>query len=287
VTSLPHPFLSVLVQDLTREPTLTGLCAGFEDGSWRAAPLARHLMSWVPDWALTREQVAAFDTGTGVELLSRALHNVYTSGRFEGRGELGELLLHTALRQVFGTDPAISKIAFKDSPNDVVKGFDCVHVVDSADGLELWLGEAKLYSDLAGAIREALVSVRDHLQRDYLRAEFAAVTDKIEPSWPHAAALRALLRPEASLDEVFRRVVVPVLVCYDSAAVARHTSSTEEYQRDAERELRDAARRLEDGLLARPMPRAVQIRTILLPLGSKELLVREWDARLRAWQATL
>ena len=34
---------------------------------------------------------------------------------------------------------AISKVFFKDSPNDTVKGFDAVHVVESLDGLELWL----------------------------------------------------------------------------------------------------------------------------------------------------
>ena len=42
----------------------------------------------------------------------------------------GNLVTHS-MRQVFDTIPAISKIFYKDSANDTVKGFDAVHVLNS------------------------------------------------------------------------------------------------------------------------------------------------------------
>src|ERR1700712_1625726 len=44
----PEPLLEVVLADLDIQPTLTGFCAGFEGGRWRAVELARHLFEWLP-----------------------------------------------------------------------------------------------------------------------------------------------------------------------------------------------------------------------------------------------
>lgn len=49
----PDLFLKVLVHNIDFEPGLTGLCAGFESGDWRCGDFARHLIEWLPEFALT------------------------------------------------------------------------------------------------------------------------------------------------------------------------------------------------------------------------------------------
>ena len=79
--------------------------------------------------------------------------------RSAGQGGVpGEILLHIVCRQVFGSDTVVNKVFFKTGVNDEVKGFDAVHIVDTPDGLELWLGEAKFYTSRNDAIRDALAS---------------------------------------------------------------------------------------------------------------------------------
>lgn len=82
--------------------------------------------------------------------------------------------------------PLISKIFFKDSPNDTVKGYDSVHVVEVPDGLDLWLGEVKFYDDAAGVARDVIKELHGHTRIDYLRTEFTAIWRKIDRSPPPA-----------------------------------------------------------------------------------------------------
>src|SRR4051812_27972647 len=74
---------------------------------------------------------------------------------------------------------------------------------EGPDGLELWLGEAKFYTDRNDAIRDALKSVREHLQADYLKCDFSVITPLIDDAWPHARAVRQLIDGNMSLDRVF------------------------------------------------------------------------------------
>jgi len=151
--------LEARVHRLEPAPGVTGLCAGYEQKEWRAKQLASHLMKWLPEFALKHTEVEALGAANAVELIARAAKTIYSSGRSANRGEFGELLLHVALRQCFKTLPAISKYFYKDSRNDTVKGFDAVHVVASADTLELWLGEVKFYADISRAIRDVVAPV--------------------------------------------------------------------------------------------------------------------------------
>src|SRR3712207_6996007 len=72
-----------------------------------------------------------------------------SSEKYSKRGEFGELLLHSVIRDVFHSEPAISKIFFKDSANDTVKGFDAVHVVEVEGSLELDRKSTRLNSSHA------------------------------------------------------------------------------------------------------------------------------------------
>ncbi len=280
------PFLTVLLHR-PDPPGLTGLCAGYELGAWRCEQFAGYLLDALPEFCLRQSELADLTPRNMARLMKRAARIVYDTEKFERRGEFGELILHVALRQVFFTVPAISKIYYKDGPNETVKGFDAVHVViatpDAGEDsqLELWLGEAKFYNDVHSAIGAAFQSVTDHATKDYLRREFAAITNKIDDAWPFAAKLRHLLDDRTSLDSVFSVLCMPVLLTYDSDALAAHDMYCDEYIAaiKAEWETHHAA------FVRKGLPSTFRVHLFLVPLNTKENLAAALDAGLKKWQA--
>lgn len=276
----PKPFLEVRVHDISDNPSVTGLCVGYELGQWRAARFADHLMEWLPEFALTYSEIEGIHSGNMVALMREAAKKVYVTKKFANRGEFGELFLHAAIRQVFGSLPAISKIYYKSALNDTVKGFDAVHVVTDADGLQLWLGEAKFYDDIGRAIRDVVEELKIHTERDYLRDEFLLITGKLDQQWPHADKLEKLLSPNTSLDEVFKAVCIPVLLTYDSPCVAKHKLCSPEYIDDFCDEIMNNYKKFK----SKDLPTNVTVHLFLLPLELKEKLITELDHKLRGWQ---
>lgn len=278
---MPDPFLTVRVHELSVAPTLTGVCAGYEQGEWRASRLAAHLIGWLPDFALNHSEREGLGAPNAVELIARAAETVYTSDKYQRRGEPGELILHAVLCQVFGTLPAISKIFFKDSANDTVKGFDAVHVVSNGDDLELWLGEVKFYADISRAIADVVEELGDHMERKFLRSEFAAITRKIDPTWPHADRLAKLLDDNTSLDDIFTRACIPVLLTYESDTIRAHDRVSQAFEAAFQSE----ALGHYWTFASKALPKEIAIHLILLPLHEKAVLMAEFDRRLKAAQA--
>jgi hypothetical protein len=204
-----------------------------------------------------------------------------TFGNGADRGVPGEILLHAICRQFFGSDTVINKVWFKTADNDTYKGFDAVHCVHIGDELELWLGEAKFYRNAHQALQSVLAELERHLDKDYLRSEFALVSRKIEDDHPHAGYLRELMHPNTSLDAVFDRIVVPILVTYDSVSTISHGKICEEYQTALDAEARQIWSKLKDGL-GRSFP--VSVRLFLVPLADKAALNRSLENELVKWR---
>jgi hypothetical protein len=260
---------------------LSGLCAGYEDGTWRCGGLAEHLIEvWLPEFALRHSELTNVGPRTMGRLMRRAARSVYTTKKFKRRGEFGELLLHAILAQEIGTVPAVSKIYYKDGSNDTVKGFDAVHVVPTSDGLELWLGEAKFYANAGAAIRSAVKSLGQINNRDYLKDEFAAIVHKIDDQWPHAAKLRRLLDRNTSLDKIFAAACIPVLLTYDSSVTASHAVHDAQYEAEIAEEWETHFK----NFAQQPLPAKVKVHLFLVPLNTKKLLVKALDKELRKWQ---
>ncbi len=272
--------MTVRVHNLDFRPSLSGLCVGYERGEWRAQQLADHVMDWLPEFALTASECATFGHQNATKLMRSAAKRVYDSKKFLNRGEFGEILLHAAIRQVFDSLPAVSKIYYKSSINDTVKGFDAVHIVGPPNDLELWLGEAKFYNNIAQAISEVVSELKNHIETDYLRDEFALIINKIDPKWPHAEALRRLLQPEISLDDVFQRVCIPVLLTYDSPCVSKHNACDKTYAKDFEQEVTKHY----NTFIKHDLPKETRIHLFLLPLKEKKDFVKILDEKLKLWQ---
>jgi hypothetical protein len=171
--------------------------------------------------------------------------------------------------------------AVLNSRNDTVKGFDAVHVVASEDQLELWLGEVKFYKDINQAITAVVAELKQHVDRDYLRSEFTAIKNKIDPSWPLADRLAKLIHPQTSLDKIFDAVVVPVLLTYDSECINSHNKVTAVFQKAFEAEVLQHR----ETFAGKSLPETVRLELFLFPLESKAQLVKSFDERIKQWQA--
>jgi hypothetical protein len=89
-----------------------------------------------------------------------------------------------------------------------VKGFDAVHVIVTKTGLELWLGESKFYERVGQAIAAAVKDLVAHTKRNYMRPEFATISNMLDKKWPYADKLQKLIHGNVSLDEIFESVCV-------------------------------------------------------------------------------
>jgi Cap4 SAVED domain len=276
---LPVVLLTARVDDDSIDPPLLAATVDYEIGVWRAGALANHIFEWVLDYALRRSEREHLSAGRALEITKRAMQTTFGNGG--ERGVPGEILLHAMCRQFFGSDTVINKVWFKTAQNDTYKGFDGVHAVHRGDDLELWLGEAKFYKDADRALQSVLDELQDHLDDDYLRCEFALVASKIDDDHPHALELRRLMHPNTSLDEVFDRIVIPVLITYDSSSTLGHTKVCPQYKADLEAEVRRIWLKLKNKLDTR-LP--VAVRLFLVPLGDKAALQNALDTELQKWQ---
>jgi hypothetical protein len=274
----PDPFLVVRVDRVDPPVPLGGACVGYEQGRWRCRELSRHVLQWLPEFALKYSEWQDLHHGDAVVKVAEAARAVYASEKYERRGEFGEILLHILLRQHLSSTPAISKVYFKDHRNDTVKGFDAVHVTPGdGDRLQLWLGEVKFYKDITAAISAVVGELKKHTEADYLRAEFLAITNKLDRSWPLAERLRQMLPRTRSLDEIFSEICVPVLLTYDSVVVRDNDIVEEEYERAFREEVEAHWQSFKDALPELP----IRIHLFLLPLEDKAELVREMHEALQ------
>ena len=275
------PFFNVIVHREDGNRELDGLCAGFEMKIWRKDQLVDHLADYIPEFALTYSERQSIDSKDILRMLRNAARNIYQSEKYKNRGEFGELLLHSIICELYNTIPAISKIYYKDGPNDTVKGFDAVHVVDKTDRLELWLGEAKFYTDIHEAINDVVKEIFVHIQKDYLRDEFIAITNKIDDTWPHSGRLKSLLDPNTSLDTVFDQACIPVLLTYDSDVIAKYDENSDAYRAEIKAEFESLydsfTKKLSDGV-------PLTVHLFLLPLKTKSELVDAFDEKLKKLQ---
>jgi hypothetical protein len=234
------------------------------------------------EFSLKWSQLQRINSATAVRMIRDAAQRVYESDNYGRRGEFGELLLHAALRSHFDSEPAVSKLFYKTGDNDTVKGFDCVHVVDpdGTDGLELWLGEAKFYSDIADAMQKAIASLEELTETERLKREFVLIRGLVDETWPYSEEFKALTEGK-SLDEVFEALRIPVLLTYDSEAVSNFDQVCEDYEAALREEVEGIFARFKNN--AR-LPKDLFIHLILVPLQDKQRLNAALHGRLKELQ---
>ncbi len=242
----PAPFLEVKIHKLDITPPISSLCAGYECGEWRSSQLAEHTMEWLPEFCLTASELKSLKPGNAFSMIKKAARMVYQTEKYKSRGEFGEIFLHMILRQIYKSIPAISKIYFKDSVNNTVKGFDAVHIVQINEKLELWLGEVKFYNNATDAIRDVIAEIQAHTKQDYLRNEKMLLTNKIDPDSSFHPTLSKLLDQNTSLDELFDCACIPILITYDSDTLKKHNKTTDDFNKELEKEVLAIRQKIEE-----------------------------------------
>jgi hypothetical protein len=276
----PKPFIKLRLEDISKIPNLYAYCVGYEGGKWRDEQLAFHVMEWLPEYSLKYSELKNLEPGNSVRIIRQAARSVYLSDNFSRRGEFGEILLHILIRQTKKTIPAISKIYFKDAWNDTIKGFDCVHIVVSEAIFELWLGEVKFYSDINDAISDVCQELIEHTKQDYLKNEFSAIVNKLDPVWPYTNRLKDLLDMNTSLDQIFECVCIPVLLTYNSKTVKSFSQICTEYEQQFNLEVTKNYEKFVNKM--RQLPIVVHL--FLLPLEDKDRLNQILNDKLKGFQ---
>jgi len=215
----PERFLSRLHSVTDKNPAADLFCAGFELGEWRCQPFAYHLIEWLPDYALAEDELQTHHGNAFVKLRQAALR-VYTSQKYELRGEAGEIALHAICREFFNTVPISPRVFYKSTSNDVVKSFDLVHAQFPAGSkFQIWLGESKLYSASKPAISAAISSVKDHIRKGFLTNQKLILGPQIPKSTPHYAAIMEIFKTQTSIDKFLAASVFVIGILSDSSAV--------------------------------------------------------------------
>lgn len=273
----PERLLEQLSIDFSENPSSMSACAGFELQAWRCGALSSHLIDWISDYALREDELHVNHLNMYVKIREAAVR-IYTSEKYEKRGEVGEIILHAICRDFFGTIPIAPRVFYLSSSNDVVKSFDMAHVrYLGGDNVELWLGEAKFYKDSGDAISAAISSIKEHIDQGFLKREKLLLGPQISKDLPHYEKIRSLFSEKTSLDNLFASAVFPVCIACDSVATASSVTIDAAYKEAVLGELGALRQSLVSSGLAS------QIRLVLMyvPLGCKVSLAEAFDKRLK------
>lgn len=91
-------------------------------------------------------------------------------------GFYGEVLLYCILSYFFGTEVIIAKGHFYNIlDGSEPKGYDCFHLIEKNNEVELWFGEAKCYQSYKSAIRDVLSKIENAISDDYLNKNVIAL----------------------------------------------------------------------------------------------------------------
>lgn len=216
----------------------------------------------------------------------QAAKAVYTTDKYENRGEFGELLLHSVLKDFYGTEILVSKIFYKDGPNDTVKGFDAVHVTIAEDNsdIDLWLGEVKFYDNKSSAIRDITKEIIDHLSIPYLKNELMFVRRKIDDADPLKKVSEKIFAKNVSLKDKVKRIIIPALITYESVALQKGKCKNTDYKADLEREFTESIEKFNSNLKNKLLFSEVKIIFIIVPLVCKSDLQKYFDTKLKKLQ---
>lgn len=278
---MTRPFKSELV--VTENINRNGLCAyliGFDQNKFRLGPLVDVIRSVIPEFSLGYIASKNIDSASIIDKLKEAAETVFTTDKYQKRGEFGELILHFLLRDFHNTTPLISKIWFKDSNNVAVHGFDGVQVSDSGGQKKLWLGESKLYKSGKDGIKDLINDIKKHVNANYIRSEFSLISRKLPENFPDIDYWRLLMHRQQKLDVIFSSIVIPMVCTYTSDVYKNHNDETQPFLDDFEAEC--LALHAE---FTTKMPKSnVEIILLLLPVENKDDLNKEIYERLKNMQ---
>src|SRR5574344_2269728 len=169
--------------------------------------------------------------------MTEAIKNLRLVVKDKGQGsEIAEIVLYGIMRFYYYALPVVPKIFYKQNPNDNAKGADSVHIVidEKSKDFTLWLGEAKFYNDICDErLYKPIKSVFDTLDSDKIKKENTFITNIRDLEYVITDLdirdnVKSVLS-HASLDEVKKRLHVPILLLHQCEITRKATELSQKY----------------------------------------------------------
>ncbi|WP_175073862.1 DUF1837 domain-containing protein [Terribacillus sp. AE2B 122] len=200
----------------------TGMTLNYEEGKYRQSELVRIIRDTVVHFALTKQEIRKYKEDDDFGEMQRKAWDRISKAHKNSKGDYGELLLFIILSIFFPSEKFVTKVRLRSSMKDQIKGFDCAHFSIENDEVILWLGEAKFHKQFSGAIADAIKSVNDHCNIDFLKDEISILASNIEinDDFKGYDKINNVLNGGVTLDKI--KIRIPVLVTYDSNLIPKH-----------------------------------------------------------------
>ena len=217
--------------------SLLSVVNGFEDGNWMKKNFQDFIFNNVALTALTANERAKIVDEQYTTLTEAAKHLRLIDDKGKG-SEIAEIVLYGIMKHHFGALSVIPKIFYKQNDNDNAKGADSVHIVIDKEGdFQLWLGEAKFYSDIEDdRFYEPLKSIAQMLSTPILKKEIGVMTslneldDQVEDK-QLVAQIKEALSGDMSMDDIKPKIHVPILLLHQCDITAGTTALDDDYKK--------------------------------------------------------
>lgn len=236
---------------------MLGLANDYENGKWRFDKLARFFMNNLCEAALSAEERAAMVDNAYDNLVKAAkklqkLQNRDKKIDLKG-GEIGEVILYGIMKHYYEALPIVPKIYHKQNSNTPALGVDSVHLVceyDQSSGeksFSLWMGEAKFYKDINDAMRSAIESIKEHLEKGILENENSIIMhngdlrqyEEIKEMMPEL--MRYLDLENNNLDQFKKKLHIPIFIMFECQTTKNAHEYLIEYRDKVQNEMMVAA----------------------------------------------
>ncbi|MBO3286114.1 MULTISPECIES: HamA C-terminal domain-containing protein [Paenibacillus] len=200
----------------------TGMTLNYEEGKYRQSEIVKIIRESVVHFALTKKEIKKYKDDEDFGEMQRKAWERISKAHKNSKGDYGELLLYIILSVFFPSEKFVTKVRLRSSTKDQIKGFDCAHFSIENDEVYLWLGEAKFHQKFSGAISDAIKSIKEHCEIDYLKDEISILSSNIEinEGFPEFDKINGILNGGVTLDKI--KIRIPVLITYDCNILSKH-----------------------------------------------------------------
>ncbi|XKM13254.1 DUF1837 domain-containing protein [Orbaceae bacterium ac157xtp] len=212
----------------------------FENGEWRYSKFKNFIWDNIAETALSHKEreSLAYKSHSLLTLAAKNLRLTETDDYGEG-GELAEILLYGIMKEHYGALPVVPKIFYKQNAQDFAKGSDSVHIViEPNENFSLWFGEAKFYNNIENERLPRIInSVGNLLAPEKIRKENSIITnildiELLELDSSLKEKIKEALSLNESLDDLKKKINIPILLLHECSITANANLMTEEYKNE-------------------------------------------------------
>lgn len=244
-----------------------GMTLDYEEGKYRQAELVRIIRESVVHFALTKNEIQKYKNDDDFGEMQRKSWERISKAHKNKKGDYGELLLFVILSIFFPSEKFVTKVRLRSSMKDQIKGFDCAHFSVENNNVILWLGEAKFHQNFSGAVTDAISSIEDHCNIDYLKDEISILGSNIEinESFPEYEKINDILNGGVTLDKI--KIRIPVLLTYDCKIIPNHSDIKDIlFIEDMEKEFLDKYKNIDSKAIS--LKTNIEVFFIIIPFES-------------------